>query len=188
MSAASSRQSSSPSSRGLGRATQDGPTEVQKKLTKKAFQEVFQATCRPDVQSTCPTSCNIRPATVERSIITRWYACPGSYTRHLDVGEVERRAAEGRKVQKEFKGSKIGQNFTTCARLPKASFPWSRAVAKPQRSATTQARLSRCSSVHLSETLRRGVALARGVYHGELILKPMAVPSPAGTTTCVRTK
>ena len=69
MSAASSRQSSSPSSRGLGKATQDGPTEVQKKLSKKAFQKVFQATCRPDVQSTCPTSCSSRPATVERSII-----------------------------------------------------------------------------------------------------------------------
>ena len=27
----------------------------------------------------------------------RWHACPGSYTRHLDVGEVERRAAEGRR-------------------------------------------------------------------------------------------
>ena len=69
ISAASSRQSSSPSSRGLGRATQDGPTEVQKKLSKKAFQKVFQATCRPDVQSTCPTSCSSRPATVERSIM-----------------------------------------------------------------------------------------------------------------------
>ena len=69
MSAAFSRQSSSPSWRGLGRATQDGPTEVQKKLSKKAFQKVFQATCRPDVQSTCPTSCSSRPATVERLII-----------------------------------------------------------------------------------------------------------------------
>ena len=68
MSAAASRQSSSPSSRGLGRATQDGPTEVQKKLSKKAFQKVFQATCRPDVQSTCPTCCSSRPATVERLI------------------------------------------------------------------------------------------------------------------------
>ena len=71
MSAASSRQSSSPSSRGLGRATQDGPTEVQKKLSKKAFQKVFQAICRPDVQSTCPTSCSSRPATVERLIIIK---------------------------------------------------------------------------------------------------------------------
>ena len=40
-----------------------------KKLSNKAFRKVCQAICRPDVQSTCPTSCSSRPATVERSII-----------------------------------------------------------------------------------------------------------------------
>ena len=46
---------------------------------------------RPDVQSTCPTNCRSRPATVERSIITRWHACPGSYTSigALGVGDSE---------------------------------------------------------------------------------------------------
>ena len=53
-SAASSRQCSSPSSRGLGRATQHGPTEVQEKLSKRAFQKVFQPTCRPMCRAHVP--------------------------------------------------------------------------------------------------------------------------------------